>query len=56
MKRTILALGAMILSANLLLMGCDQTDRGAGNNPQNPGAAGPGGPTNPDRPEKTQNR
>ena len=59
MKKTVSVLGAIVLSASLLFVGCDErSDRqGVGNAPRDtsPGApVGPGGPANPERPDKTK--
>jgi hypothetical protein len=59
-KYTLPVLGAVVLSASLLFVGCDERTDGQGVG-KAPGDAnrsapvGPGGPANPDRPDKTKN-
>jgi hypothetical protein len=57
MKRQISAVGAIVFAMSLLLVGCDEQNRGQGvgsaPSDQNRGPVGPGGPQNPERPGKT---
>lgn len=56
MKNVTSVLGAIVLSASLMFVGCDERNEREGVAPTDQSPAppvGPGGPANPERPSKT---